>query len=283
MEGIDRDRTEGHLPDLPLNKGMDYGIGLDEIKLITISIETPDGKLPPAKVRIPNVPMRMADLVPPMQMLCEGVVTLAIQREKSRGETISCHQGCNNGVCCCQLVPLSPPEAFFLLDFVQTLSSEHRNRILDRFQGIKETMDKKGLTEKIKNIESTHEHQALAYEYFQMGMPCPFLEKGSCSIYPIRPFACREYNIVSPSEWCVDPFKKGIRKIKISRNMTTATARLAAKLCQMTPMLVPMTLSLEWAEENWEIGKKNWPGIWLFERMLEFATGAELESPNEKK
>jgi len=250
---------------------------MNEITLMTITIETPDGKLPPAKVRVPDIPMRMTDLLPPMQMLCDGVVKLAIQREINQGETISCHQGCNHGICCCQLVPLSPPEAFFLLDFVHTLSSEHRNQILTRFQAIKERMDQKGLTEKIRNIESTHEHQLLAYEYFRLGMPCPFLEKGSCRVYLIRPFACREYNIVSPPEWCVDPFQKGVRKIKISRNMTTATARLAAELCQMNPMLVPMPLALEWAVENEAIGQKRWPGLWLFERMMEYATGTETK------
>ncbi len=255
---------------------------MNEIKLITIAIETPDGRLPPAKVRIPNIPMKMTELIAPMQMLCDGVVRLAIERERSHGETISCHQGCNHGICCCQLVPLSPPEAFFLLDFIHTLPSEHQTQIQTRFQAIKEVMDGKGLTEKIRNIESTHEHQVLAYEYFQMGLPCPFLEKGSCSIYPIRPFACREYNIISPSEWCADPFKKGIRKIKISRSMTTATARLAAELCQMDPMLVPMSLALEWAMENEGIGQKRWPGIWLFERMMEYATGVGLERPDEK-
>lgn len=81
--------------------------------MLTLNIETPDGRLPQAKVKIPDLPLRMADLVPPMQRLCDGIVELAIQREKEKGESVSCHKGCENGVCCCQLVPLSPPEVFF--------------------------------------------------------------------------------------------------------------------------------------------------------------------------
>jgi hypothetical protein len=139
-------------------------------------------------------------------------------------------------------------------------------------------METHGLIERLKKIEDTQEHQVLAYDYFRMGMPCPFLEEGSCSIHPYRPFACREYNVISPPELCVDPFKKGIRKIKIPRNMTTATARLAAELCHVAPMLVPMTLALEWAADNETIGHRTWPGIWLFNRMMEYATGTDMEN-----
>lgn len=249
---------------------------MNDVKLISITIETPDGKLPPAKVGIPDIPMGLADLVPPMQKLCDGIVDLALQRERRNGGTISCHRGCENGLCCCQLVPLSPPEVFFLNGFLHALPSEKRSQIEAAFRIIREAMDQKGITEKIRKIETTDEHQLIAYEYFRLGLSCPFLEEGACSIYPIRPFACREYNILSPSELCTDPFKKGIRKVKISRSMTTATARLAAALNQTTPILVPMPLALAWAQENKAIGQKKWPGIWLFERMLEFATGAEL-------
>lgn len=245
------------------------------VKVVTLNIETPDGKLPPANVRIPDIPMGLADLVPPIQKLCDGIVELALQRERKEGETISCHKGCENGLCCCQLVPLSPPEVFFFYGFVWGLSSEKRGEIFASFQALREKMDQNGITDKIRNIETTREHQVIAYEYFRMGWLCPFLKEGACSVYPIRPLACREYNITSPSALCRDPFKKGIRKVKISRSMTTATARLAAELNQTTPILIPLPLALEWAQENEVVGQKKWPGIWLFERMMVYATGAE--------
>ncbi len=249
---------------------------MTEIKIITISIETPDGRLPSAKVKVPNIALGLADLVPPMQKLCDGIVNLALQRERRKGETISCHKGCEDGLCCCQLVPLSPPEVFYLEAFIQGLPSEKRSQIFTLFQILRKAMDQKGLTEKIRNIESTDEHQLIAYEYFRMGVFCPFLEEGACSIYPLRPFACREYNITSPSEFCADPFSKGIRKVKISRSMTTASARLAGELCNQPPALIPMPLLLEWARENAAIAQQKWPGIWLFERMMFYAIGEEV-------
>jgi len=249
-----------------------------QVKSITITIETPDGKLPPARVGIPDIPMRMANLTLPMQQLCNGIVELAIRREINLGATISCHKGC--GICCCQLVPLSPPEAFFLLDYVQSLPPGRRNQIESRFQEIRKAMEAKGLIERLRKIEDTQEHQVLAYDYFRMGMSCPFLEGNSCSFHPYRPFACREYNVISSPERCADPFNKGIKKIRIPKNMTTATARLAAELFELPAMLIPMTSALEWATEHETYNRRTWPGVWLFNRMMEYATGADLESLN---
>ena len=118
----------------------------------------------------------------------------------------------------------------------------------------------------------------LAWDYFNMGLSCPFLEENSCSVHPYRPFACREYNVISPQELCADPFKKGIKKIKIPKNMTTATAKLAAELFKMEPTLVPMSLFLAWAVEHGVYGRQTWPGSWLFNRMMEYATGTDIES-----
>lgn len=246
-----------------------------EVKEITINIETPDGKLPPAKIKIPDVPMRLANIVQPMQQLCSGVVGLALKREVSLGSTISCHKGCS--VCCNQLVPLSAPEAFFLYDYMKSLPLDRQTLILSKFAEIRKVMESVGLIERIDKLEDTSEHKYLAYDYFMLGMPCPFLEDDACSIHPVRPFACREYNVISPSELCADPFNNEVLRIKISRNMTTATAKLASELCGFPPVLIPMPLFLEWAEQNEHIGRMSWSGIWLFEKMLEYATGSNLE------
>jgi hypothetical protein len=64
--------------------------------------------------------------------------------------------------------------------------------------------------------------------------------------------------------------------------MTTAMARLASELCHVPPMLVPMTFALEWAVDNEAIGQRTWPGVWLFNRMMEYATGTDLENLNDQ-
>jgi Fe-S-cluster containining protein len=245
-----------------------------ELKVFTLSIETPDGQLPPARVQVPNIPMRLTSLIPPMQQLCNGIVELAIRREVQRGAKVSCQKGC--GVCCCQLVPLSPPEAFFLADYMRRLPSERREALERRFGVIKEAMSNRGLMEKLEKIEDTGEHKELGREYFHMGRPCPFLEDNTCTIHPIRPFSCREYNVTSPPELCRDPINNEVKTVRITRSMMVAMARLSAELYQVPLVTVPLSLSLDWAEKHEAFSQKTWPGVWLFNKMMEFATGAVL-------
>jgi len=43
-------------------------------------------------------------------------------------------------------------------------------------------------------------------------------------------------------------------------------------------MLVPMIIAFEWAVENEAYGRRTWPGVWLFHRRMEYATGIDWES-----
>ncbi|MGC8810086.1 MAG: YkgJ family cysteine cluster protein [bacterium] len=246
-----------------------------EVKVFTLSIETPDGQLPPARVQVPNIPLRLTNLIPPLQQLCNGLVELAIRREMQKGAKVSCQKGC--GICCCQLVPLSPPEAFFFADYMRSLPLERREELERRFCLIREAMRDKGLMGRLEKIEDTGEHKTLGEKYFQMGLPCPFLEDNSCSIHPIRPFSCREYNVISPPELCRDPLNNEVKTVWIPRSMLVAMARLAAELYQVPLMTIPLTLSLDWAKQHEAFSKLTWPGIWLFEKMMEVATGDKLE------
>lgn len=247
-----------------------------EIKIFSLSVETPDGQLPPARVQVPNIPLRLTSLIPPLQQLCNGVVELAIHREVEKGYKVSCQKGCS--VCCSQLVPLSPPEAFYLADYVRSLPPERREALEKRFRIIKEAMKRRGLIERLDKIEDTGEHKILGGEYFQMGLPCPFLEDNSCSIHLMRPFSCREYNVISPPELCQDPINNEIKTVRISRSMMVAMARLAGELYQRPLLTVPLALALDWARQHESFGKQTWPGIWLFEKMMEVATGDKLEN-----
>ncbi len=45
--------------------------------------------------------------------------------------------------------------------------------------------------------------QELLSEYHALAIPCPFLDKRECSIYPVRPVCCATYFSVSPPEYCL--------------------------------------------------------------------------------
>jgi len=55
-----------------------------EFKTFTITVETPDGKLPPATINVPEVPLGLADLAPLAFGLEDGIVGLAVRTRCDR-------------------------------------------------------------------------------------------------------------------------------------------------------------------------------------------------------
>ncbi|MBU1341758.1 MAG: YkgJ family cysteine cluster protein, partial [Proteobacteria bacterium] len=54
-------------------------------------------------------------------------------------------------------------------------------------------------------------------------LQCPFLVEGSCSIYPLRPFACREYFVFG------DPCKKNEDAIRTRPDSVWGPSRTVAR------------------------------------------------------
>ena len=60
--------------------------------------------------------------------------------------------------------------------------------------------------------------------YFDQGIPCPFLEEGSCPISGDRPVVCREYLVTSPAEHCARPRAGTVERMKMPLKVWTAVA-----------------------------------------------------------
>jgi Fe-S-cluster containining protein len=88
------------------------------------------------------------------------------QEEKKRAQKLACHKGCSN-CCLASIVPVSIIE----LSGISWYCTEQLN-------GPIRTQVKAQLTSNY--TESLH---------------CPFLVEGVCSIYPIRPIACRQFHV----------------------------------------------------------------------------------------
>jgi Fe-S-cluster containining protein len=56
------------------------------------------------------------------------------------------------------------------------------------------------------------------YEYSCLGIPCPFLNDGVCSIYDVRPFVCAGLITTTPSEYCNPLSKKKAKAYQISND-----------------------------------------------------------------
>jgi Fe-S-cluster containining protein len=119
-------------------------------------------RYPDDEKRLPWLPL----LLDAYAIADEGV-SLAIRDEKKRrNQRLACGKGCGN---CCEHqtdLPLFPHELVGIYWYVsEKLSTSVRARVKDQLAG--HTPDS----------------------------PCPFLIDGSCSIHPLRPVGCRQFNV----------------------------------------------------------------------------------------
>src|SRR5262249_15943606 len=138
---------------------------------------------------------------------------------------VSCKKGC--GACCRQLVPVSQVEARYLRDLVEQLPEPRRSQIRARFDEARRLLAQSGLLDKLFHTDqwTEEEYNAVGRDYFQQGIPCPFLEEESCSIHPDRPITCREYLVTSPAGNCAQPTSGAVRTIPFPFKMWWALAR----------------------------------------------------------
>ncbi len=90
----------------------------------------------------------------------------AIKREEKQGRELACAKGCSS---CCKThatIPVYPLELMGIsLYIIEILSADLRQKLKDQ----------------LKDLSS---HEA-----------CPFLIENSCAIHPLRPMACRQFNV----------------------------------------------------------------------------------------
>ncbi len=108
----------------------------------------------------------------------EGVSRAIADEEKKRGIRLACARGCGN---CCTThrdIPVYPLELVGIYWYVIEKIPQPQRGILK------------------KNLNVYHK-----------GGPCPFLIEGVCSIHPMRPIACRQFNVFNkPCDEGEDPY-----------------------------------------------------------------------------
>ena len=114
-------------------------------------------------------PVRICDIIPPAQALCDRIVKTAVTEAKILGWKMPCTKGCNS--CCRNPIPLSVPEALWLNEEINRMPKNER-KVLQR------------------SVELAY-RRLISAETFDF--ICPFLSENACMIYRSRPLACREY------------------------------------------------------------------------------------------
>lgn len=237
-----------------------------------IALNTAAGQLTTA-IDVPTGFVPVTSIVPVMRRVGEEAQALEQARSIESGKALSCHKGC--AACCRMMVPLSPPEAFALRDYVRGLPVERQQHIAGRLGCTKSVLLSHGLWHRLLEMgESARPPDDEALEpvnrdYYALRLPCPFLEEEMCSIYEERPAACRELLVTTPAEWCQDIVTHPVEQIPVPVRMGPALGLLWGELTNGPARLIPLPTALDWAERHYRENQPTWPGTELLDRMLD--------------
>jgi Fe-S-cluster containining protein len=221
----------------------------DETATATIVLSV-GGERFDARMTVPAGPTSPSRLLPTFRALANAVVDLGVEKARLEGETVSCARGC--GACCRQLVPISPAEAAAIRELVEGLPAERRATIEGRFARARERLSRAGFLERLLGTLplDAGAYDRFGLDYFHLGIPCPFLEDESCSIYEDRPIICREYLVTSDPVHCANPAKETVRCVEIPAKVSKAVGRLDMAVGPPRRPWVALVLAPEWARAH---------------------------------
>jgi Fe-S-cluster containining protein len=232
-----------------------------------------DGWQLKCRMTVPTGPTRQSELLPLVRALTDAVVNGAVQAVEQAGEKISCRAGC--GACCRNLVAISEVEARRIRAVVDAMPEPRRTVIRQRFADARRRLEAAGLLPQLQQTEgcTEAEYLALSSVYPRQGIPCPFLEEESCSIYEERPLTCREYLVVSPPENCAQPPSAPVQRVRLPLRVFNAVARWQVPpSTHLMERWVPLVLAPEWAEAHPDEPQPQ-PGIELLRELLGHLAG----------
>jgi len=225
----------------------------DEAEQVVVWVSfTVSGQSIKTEITLPKQAVRPSQVVPLFSWFANVVVDSAVQADQAEGRQPSCKVGCM--ACCLQLIPLSEAEAFHLARVLMELSEDRCRVVQARFEEGRKQLERAGLLEQVRQFAHLEEQDIvpLGLDYLSQGIPCPFLENGSCSIYEARPISCREFLVTSPAEHCANPTASTVRRVPLGASVSKAVKSLAGKPEGAMLPWVPLILADEWAEKHTE-------------------------------
>ena len=216
-------------------------------------------------------------LLPIARELTHQVTEVALESARRAGRTVSCRAGC--GACCRQLVAISFVEAQALAEAVTAMPPDRQTVIRQRFAEAIHRLETAGLLDPnepkgaraLLDTGTTDAKLAVptvARCYFQLQIACPFLEEESCGIYQDRPLVCREYHVTSPAENCARIYDVSVDRVEVPLHMGSVMAQTAHKVADVPLQMIPLVLSLEWAESLPDSLEKTADGLGMVQSLM---------------
>jgi Fe-S-cluster containining protein len=250
----------------------DASMTAHSLERFDIAVNTPAGRLNTV-LDVPTGFVPISSIVPLTRRLGEEILKLEEHQARQAGHVVSCRMGC--AACCRMLVPLSPPEAFSLLEYIEQLPNERRHLIERKLDASKAELAAHALLDVLRAVAEAKEPipddelEPINRAYYALRHPCPFLENEMCSIYEARPAACRELLVTSPASLCDNLADNPVVPIPVSVRAGTVLGLLWAAVSGNAPRLIPLPLALDWARRHREAATQQWAGSHLIDQMLD--------------
>lgn len=238
-------------------------------------IETIYGVLPSYHIEVPDIALGLKDVVPFVQQVALDIVNQASAVSAQKGVPVQCGAGCTK--CCYYPLPVSVPEAIYLVEYLLTLPVSERHTILERFEKNEQKCIEYLLIKPLRESQKGFNNYSTGKTYFEFNLACPFLNENRCGIHPDRPITCREHNVISSPDLCTDPFAGKTIPLGLQRHYSERLQALAHRLCNTGKGNVVMPLLFEWYDNNREIAQMRWRGPELFSAVIEYTVGNTAE------
>lgn len=195
------------------------------------------------EVELPDGPQPAEALLPAMYAVDDRVIAATVAAQP---RAVSCRKGCS--ACCrAQPVPVTPAEARALAAWVDAQAPARRDELKARFADRVARLDAAGLRPRLDGRappRSAAEARAIAADYLQLGLVCPFLDDDACSVHDRRPFVCRQYLVTSPAEACADPLARPVAVVRLPIQPAHALLDATRTPDAPPPRTLPLVLAL---------------------------------------
>ncbi len=244
---------------------------------LLIALDRPGGDTPLVSVLLPDGAAVFPDILPAVRAVADTLQDEARRTVAELGQAVTCHLGCD--ACCRHLVVLGEAEALALLRTLRGLPEPRRQQVLARFQAGLARLESADLLPRLFAVFTREAHDwrhvaEMLAAYWELAIPCPFLEDKACGIYDERPLTCRQYAMTSPPAACLDPFGPQASLVKVLPPVDLAGAAAAfdgeqAHASRVLPLLLCLLLEPRLGRHGFPILEP----LPMLDRFLKFAAG----------
>jgi Fe-S-cluster containining protein len=222
----------------------------------------------------------LADIVPVARRISTKVTLAVLNNLKQQGQVVPCCKGCSQ--CCYYLVPLSVPEAFSMRRQILAMDPARREFLANRWLETASIVIENHQQSAQQTLTFTESYiRQISHWYSQLKLPCPFLSENLCSVYQIRPSACREHIVTGSSNLCGTDTTRDLNVVNMPISILEAMTQLTAQLEQSQPEAVMLPVALPWTQINLERDKRTWPAIEIVEKFADILQNMSLQNHSE--